>query len=158
MRGAIKLLRTAATPWLWPKSLRSEAFIGVRLGRMFHWIFLVAAIGTLVLGTGASIEAYRIHHNSVSKVLDWNKERVADPRELRRRDQVYNAIRKADAAGDSDAVRILISYLGDLYTKSERQAAPIEIPAAPEDALKGILGCLALLLVGRAIRYVLAAE
>ena len=73
--------------------------------------------------------------------------------------QIYDAMRKADAAGDGKAVRALAAYLKSLDEEPVVDAAaPIEVPAAPETAVLGMIGGLAFLLIGRAIRYVLAAE
>ena len=146
------------TPWLWPSAIKEKPSVGIRLGRVLHWSFALLAALSVVIGVFATLNSYDAHRQSLMEISNWKKSHYTH-------DDAISALRNAQKSGDIDAIKKLSDFVSKFdkpisIATGEPDAVdpPYEFPAAPEYLWVGGICGLVLLLIGRAIRYVLAAE
>ena|GEM_PF-6112362 len=120
-------------PWLWPNAVRVESTFASRLGRVLHWSFVFFAAISAIGGVTASVVELRAHQLSLTAINDWKKSHKSEG--------------------------ITVDELIQQYRQNAPpQPEPVEIPTAPEYSIVGLVVGFFLFFIGRAIRYVLAAE
>ncbi len=130
-------LHRLVTPWLWPRDISDQTDIGRRLGRVLHWCFVVAAVLSVICGIGLTATTYQNHAISVLEIKEWKKTHSLDAHSKSFINQGDNQ-KSNNTQFDWDE--------------------PTAVDAEPMILLGGAVVSFVLLLIGRAIRYVLAAE
>jgi len=162
------------TPWLWPKKRSEQPNIVIRLGRVIHWCFIVSAILSVIIGVALTAITYQNHEASVLDIAAWKKAHTSDvcysnPIDI----ELLNRGINPDTSKPLSKMEMELHRRGiNCFNKNDVtneqsqsldvQQIPTEEPTAvdaePMIALGGVLTAFIFLLVGRAVRYVLAAE
>ena len=156
-----KLSHKILTPWLWPRIIQENVSVSVRLGRIVHWSLVGLAAIFVVGGLTVSVIAHRAHQTSIVALSEWKSK----PRDITvtfedGSEHIYKNApvnvtpEQAEARAKKDFGQDVVALDGGRNPND----APVEVPTEPEVVLVGVLIGFFLLLIGRVVRYVLAAE
>lgn len=124
-----------------------------RIGRVIHWAFLGLACLSLAGGVATAVESYRSHYTSLEEIEAWERDTAAKKQLAVKMPPLPEGFEDVNG-NDTD----LPNWMEGAIPVEEKQERPYEQSAQPEYALFGALIAFILLIVGRALRYILAAE
>ena len=157
----IKIFEKALTPWLWPRVVRHETTVSIRFGRVVHWSLVGLAAILMGVGLAVSVLAHQAHETSLAAFSEWkSKPRDITVTLVDGSTHIYKNAptnvtpEQAEARAKKDFGQDVVALDGG----RKLEDAPVATPMDPEAALYGALVAFLLVLIGRVVRYVLAAE
>jgi hypothetical protein len=174
--------------WLWPKTMNPEPGFAARLGRLLHWLCAISAavlaIFAAVLAVVAVLSSQATAQNTAANVVQEDKpdpanivwdapsDQVSTSIRSQKLPHVHSAAPTAQTADQTDNLAAASAHTSVLGAYSQRdRGSDIPLPnleAPPKTSAvdwvllrtAGILflGSIALMLLGRGIRYILSNE